>query len=297
MGYDDWNKAAYANYASTAAPKARHKVFHRISAMSAVRSGQEVNAEKIGYRESRDSVNHPNATPVMVGLDVTGSMGAIPELMVKGGLGTFVNQILERQPITDPHILFMGIGDATMHDTAPLQVTQFEADNKICAQLEDIYLEGGGGGNQFESYDLAWAFAAYRTKTDAWEKRKGKGFLFTVGDECFPKETSKSYLRSIFGNDCPQDPTPESLLESAQLKYHVFHVIVAEGSFAERFSANVLGSWRERLQRRALVLTDHTRVAEVLVSAIALESGEPLEDVLAWWDQNTAAIVRRAMEA
>jgi hypothetical protein len=298
MGYGKYSDTAYREFATKSAATPRHELFHRGTKDAPVRSGQEVNIEKIKYRESRDSADHPCSTPLMVGLDVTGSMGMIPEYMVKEGLGPFVGQTLQRKPITDPHLLFMAIGDATQRDEQPLQATQFESDNCIVDQLTDLYLEGGGGGNHFESYDLAWAFAAYRTRTDAWEKRQAKGYLFTIGDECFPGETSESYLRKIFGADCPQSPSPDSLLAAAQERYHVFHVIIAEGNYCRGDGLQrATASWREKLQKRALVIDNYRRTAELLVSAMAVNEGMPVGDVLDWWSQDVAGVVAKALGA
>ncbi len=59
-------------------------------------------------------------------------------------------------------MMVMGIGDAWC-DRVPLPVTPFETDIRIARQLEQIFLEHGGGGNNFESYNLPWYFAAKRT--------------------------------------------------------------------------------------------------------------------------------------
>ncbi len=288
MGYSRYDGVKYASFAASVDSAPRHRLFARASSSAPTKSGQQLNADKIEYRESRDSEANPCSTPILVGLDVTGSMGFIPEKMIKGGLGKFVGGVLQRKPVPDPHILFMGIGDACARDSAPLQATQFEADNRICDQLMDLFLEGGGGGNCFESYDLAWAFAAYRTRTDAWDKRKTKGFVFTIGDEMFPQESSKSYLEKVFANDRPQEPTPTSLLSAAQERYSVFHLIVAEGDFARRDLNRVESSWRQKLQGRALTVHNYELIPEFLVSAIALESGMELEEVLKWWDEPVA---------
>ena len=71
--------------------------------------------------------------------DVTGSMGMIADALARKGLGTMVEEILARKPVSDPHIMCMGIGDV-LYDRAPLQVTQFEADIRIAEQLEKLWL-------------------------------------------------------------------------------------------------------------------------------------------------------------
>src|SRR5437764_374731 len=94
-------------------------------------------------RESRSSTINPKPTPVIVALDVTGSMGRVVEAMRKG-LGLLFEQIIERRPVTDPHVLAMAVGDFEC-DGAPVQATQFEADPvTIGKQIEDLYLERGG---------------------------------------------------------------------------------------------------------------------------------------------------------
>ena len=298
MGHGDYDAKAYRSYALNAASTPRHELFHRSTKDAPVRSGQEVNAEKIKIRESCDSTDHPLSTPVMVGLDVSGSMGMIAEHLAKQGLGTFIEQTLQRKPITDPHLLFMAIGDATAHDRAPLQATQFESDNRIVTQLTDLYLEGGGGGNDYESYDLAWAFAAYRTKCDAWEKRQTKGYLFTIGDECFPGSANLEYMRKVFGSTCPQNPTPENLLAAAQEKFNVFHICILEGNYCSNRSQRdrAQSTWGQRLQKKAVCIDNYRHVAELLVSIMAINEGKEVDEVLAWWPQDVAGTLARSLK-
>ena len=97
-------------------------------------------------RESRDSADNPKSTAIVVGLDVTGSMGVVLDAMARKGLNTLVNEIYNRKPVCDPHVMCLGIGDVEC-DRAPIQATQFEADIRIAEQLEKMFLERGGGGN------------------------------------------------------------------------------------------------------------------------------------------------------
>ena len=54
--------------------------------------------------------------------------------------------------------------------------------------LGKLFLEGGGGGQLTESYELAMYFMARHTSIDCHEKRGKRGYLFIIGDEMpYPK--------------------------------------------------------------------------------------------------------------
>jgi len=151
----------------------------------------------IDFRESRDSDEHPNSIPIIIGLDVTGSMGTVPHHLIKNGLPNMISNLIKNN-IQDSQILFMGIGDHKT-DSAPLQISQFESsDDLLDKWLTSIYIEGRGGRNGGESYMLAWYFASQYTSIDSYEKRNKKGYLFTIGDEPVFNSISKSNLKLIF---------------------------------------------------------------------------------------------------
>ena len=167
MGYSRWDDNDWKSYSAVTVNSTREQIFKNSNIF------ESFDPSRIAIRESRDSEQNPESTPIIIGLDVTGSMGIIAEVMAKEGLGTLVKGILDREPVVDPHILIMGIGDQT--DRAPLQATQFESDIRIAEQLSNIWLEGAGGGNGSEAYDLPWYFAAHKTSIDSFEKRGKKG--------------------------------------------------------------------------------------------------------------------------
>ncbi|MGR9053887.1 MAG: hypothetical protein ACU84J_14670, partial [Gammaproteobacteria bacterium] len=137
-----------------------------------------MNPYGVRLRESRDSAEHPNSLSIVLALDVTGSMGSIPHHLVKQGLPHIMGNIMQHG-IKDPQLLFLAVGDHEC-DRSPLQVGQFESNDELLDKwLTDVFLEGGGGGNEGESYLLAWYFAAFHTAIDCFEKRREKGFLFT----------------------------------------------------------------------------------------------------------------------
>jgi hypothetical protein len=247
-------------------------------------------------RESRDSLANPASNAIIIGLDVTGSMGIIADSMAREGLGTLVEEILKRKPVSDPHILACGIGDA-YHDDAPLQVTQFEADIRIAEQLRMIWLEKGGGGNSHEGYHLPWYFAAQRTQIDCFEQRNRKGYLFTVGDEEPPLELLATQAAAIFGDSLQRDLSTDELLTMVSRMYHVFHVVVEEGSHARNHLSTVLDKWRRLLGQRVLRLKDYRRLAEVVVSAIEVNEGRDRDEVARSWSGETSAVVAHALAA
>ena len=152
----------------------------------------------ITTRESCASKEHPDPTSIIIACDVTGSMGKIPVNLLKGGLGNIMESLMKIKSISNPQVMFAAIGDAD-HDKAPLQVTQFESDNRIEEQLKKLYLEGGGGGNNIESYHAIWYFAAYKTRLDSLKQGK-KGILFTMGDEMVSPTLKADHIRKFIDN-------------------------------------------------------------------------------------------------
>lgn len=274
MGSGTFNPAAYRAYTTSTASKSRDEIFESRSI------NKNLSPKDVKLRESRDSADNPNSTPIVVALDVTGSMGMIAEVLARKGLGTLFTEILDRKPVADPHVMFMAIGDAN-HDRAPLQVSQFEADNRIVEQLTQIYLEGGGGGNQFESYNLPWYFAAKHTVHDSLVKRGKRGYLFTVGDEEAPKALTIDQIKEVIGDDLEREMTSEEMLRDAMRMYDVFHVIIEEGSHARTQPHKVKQSWNKMLGQHVISLSDHTKLAETIVSTIEVVEGRDAKSVTA----------------
>ena len=284
-GPDDW--AAYA---------ASHTKGRPIDAVfSATHMHEDLNPRSIQRRESVDSPNNPASTPVIVALDVTGSMGRIPHNLVQGNLGTLMEELIARRPISDPHLMFMGVGDVAAGDRAPLQVTQFEADVRIADQLRQIYIERGGGSNSYESYHLPWYFAATKTSIDSMPKRNQKGYLFTVGDEQPPPGLTRAQIEKVFGTAPPADLSTADLLEMAERNYHVFHIMIEEGDHFRSHGEATVRAWRDLMGQRAIRLSDHRHLAEVIVSTIQAHQGADRAAVSGSWTGDTAMVVARAL--
>lgn len=283
MGTTRWSDDDYKSYSKStnyvSAP--REKVFaHRVDEKLDPRNVKVGKGERVGLqlRESIISEENPNPTPIILGLDVTGSMGAVAEQIAKIELPKLMTQIHETGVVSDPHVMFHAIDDVFAQGPGALQVSYFEPDLKIVEQLRQMWLVGNGGGNGSESYDLSWYFAANYTYLESFEKQNRRGFLFTFGDEPAPYQTvSKGDLKTIFGAGDYEDTTPEASLKAAQAKYQVFHVVVERGGS----SRSTRQSWVNMLGANAIFLKDTSVLTEVVLATMAIANGADIEAVIA----------------
>ena len=107
---------------------------------------ESMDPKKITLRECCDSDSHPFTVPIILTLDVTGSMREIPKDLIKDGLPTLMSTMIQNG-VKDASLLFLAVGDHE-NDKAPLQVGQFESgDTELDLWLTRTWLEGGGGAN------------------------------------------------------------------------------------------------------------------------------------------------------
>ncbi len=213
-------------------------------------------------RESCDSEEHPNSYPIIIGLDVTGSMGQVPENLIKEAFPEIMKTVMDNG-VEHAQICFVGIGDH-YSDDAPIQVGQFETSDELTEKwLKAIYIEGGGGGNNGESYQLAWYFAAFHTKTDAFEKRGIKGTLITIGDEPCHGSIQGGVLRNLFGEGEGEVLTSQ-LLTEVQKKWDIYHININDYA-NERYGSD--RKWRALVGER--MVTSETMESKEIGSIIA----------------------------
>ena len=94
-----------------------------------------------------------------------------------------------------------------------------------------------------------------------------------------------------------RDLSARDLIAMASRMYHLFHVVVEEGGHASVALPAVMDGWTALLGQRVLRLADHTRLAEVIVSAIEVNEGRDKDAVAGSWSGSTALVVRRAIGA
>ena len=271
MGGGSFSSVAYSSRAISKgyATKSAREVFKSRQVNNAM------NPNGVDIRESRDSEEHPNSLAIVLGLDVTGSMGSIPHYLIKEGLPNMMDNTI-KQGVPDPQVLFLAIGDHEC-DSSPLQCGQFESSDELLEYwLENVFLEGGGGGNLGESYHLAWYFAAKHTSIDCWEKRKQKGILFTIGDEPVLHDIPKGSLNGIMGPGQYQTFSHVELLDMAREMYEVYHLHLKQGSNGN--DPRVIDEWKQ-LMGDNLIIIDRKEDTSSEISRIVVENYKKIPEV------------------
>lgn len=310
MGGGSWNATSYA--ASTARKVATGTTFgytNQTKSFSRAdwKAHEDLDPKRLAgvgspfvgkaVRESRDNADHPNSLPIVVGFDQTGSMGSVPMTTQKKLEGLF-GLLLRQGYAEDPQVMISAYGDVRS-DRVPLQISQFEDDNRIDENLDKLFLEGNGGGNGGESLALLWYYLAYHTATDSWDKRKKKGYAFFVADE-ITHEITAGQVEEVIGDGEPLGNLDnESIVKALTEKWDVYVLVIdnmtAEMQGSEKFYKKLLG------EKHVLMVEDPASVTETIALAIgALEGNididEDAEDDLKSTGSNELAI-RSAVKA
>jgi hypothetical protein len=236
--YRDATGTTFAHTATMAStPTALRHIHESMDPKSKNTLGQQI-------RECRDSEEHPNALPIVVGFDETGSMGTAPQLLQKK-LATLKGATL-RMGLTDAQLCFAAYGDAQNDEVAPCQVGQFESGIEMEDFLNNLYLEKQGGGNSGETPGLLLYFLANFTALDSLAKRGKKGYIVLTGDECPLPYVTRDEVERYIGPHIQSDLTIKEVVKEAQKSFEIYfflvnnHAAAMQGS--EKVWQNLLGA-------------------------------------------------------
>ncbi len=114
---------------------------------------------------------------------------------------------------------------------------------------------------------------------DHYEKRGGKGVLFTMGDEaCWPT-IPRAQAQKFLGINIEEDLSVRALIEEASAMWHIIHIVNADGSYSTQHA----GAWEDLLGEygKVIVLQDHNDVAAMVAAHAADAYGVEADAVLA----------------
>lgn len=274
MGGSSWSNDFYAEREATRKVTGT-PTFAYDHAINTGKASREVHArlnpKGVKIREARDSAAHPESLPIAVLLDVTGSMQTVPVNLQKN-LCKLMGMLTSKGYVEHPQILFGAIGDARS-DQGSIQIGQFESGIEMDEDLGHMWLEGGGGGSNEESYQNALYFFARHTATDAFEKRNKKGYLFIVGDELPYSKISRTEVQALFGDFLEADIPTSQIVKEAQEKYHVFFLFPANTHNGH--NASNRKAWEDLLgMDHVLPIADENAICEAVALTVGLTEGK-----------------------
>ncbi|MBO7395765.1 MAG: hypothetical protein J6U16_06560 [Ruminococcus sp.] len=260
-------------------------------------SGNKVNEKYlpqfINVRESRDSEDSPESTPIIIGFDSTGSMGYLAAEIAKNSLNKTATMILEKRPVTDPHIMCAAFTSPNSSLQYPsLQVTQFEADIRVVEQLLEFTL---CGGNPYSYDSLVWYFALKHTSTDCNEKHGRKGFIFCIGDEVCDggKDDilTPTYIKAVYNDDVEKGYRTADLFRQASEKYNIFHIITGSRP------REAYMTWEKVVPGINMVVPSEKieYLAEVMISVMQFVGGMTKEETVSQWSGEARNVVEEAL--
>lgn len=213
------------------------------------------------------------SNPLMILCDVTGSMGEWPKVMFSKlpYLETEGKEYLG----DDLEICFGAIGDATC-DSHPLQVRPFTKGTDLKAKMLELDVEGGGGGQLTESYELAALYAVHNVAID----NAIKPVLIMIGDEKPYPFIDKDQAERWAGVKLQDRPSTKQVFEQLKKKFSVYMIRKPYGSSSgssdgmSSTDQEIRACWVDLLGAdRVVDLSEAGRVVDVIFGILAQETG------------------------
>jgi hypothetical protein len=209
-----------------------------------------------------DSVSTDSDAPLMILCDVTGSMGDWP--------ATIFSKLpyldLEGKEYLGPNmeISFAAIGDAHS-DNYPIQVRGFKKGTDLEKELKQLVIEGNGGGQSSESYELTALYYARNAKMP----NAPRPIMIIIGDEGFYETITKEHAKLAHVKLEDNRINTDDLFKELQEKYSVYLIRKPYDSGGE---ATIQRRWEKLIGKEHIaMLPSADRVIDVIFGILAQE--------------------------
>jgi len=213
-----------------------------------------------------------SSAPLVIACDVTGSMGEWP--------ATIFSKLpyldLEGQEYLgeDMEISFAAVGDV-FTDSYPLQVRPFGSGKDLEARLKELVIEGKGGGQYCESYDVAAYYYAHNVDMP----NAIKPIFIFIGDEGLYEFLDKDSAENLCYGDDVKRMSVEQVIRELQNKFAVYLVrkpygTVSKNNETSSLDQKIQSQWEKLLgEDHVCLLPDASRIVDVIFGILARETG------------------------
>lgn len=219
-------------------------------------------------------VKTDSTAPVIVVVDQTGSMGEWPKIMFSKL--PYLEHETKEYLGDDAEFCFMAIGDAHNNETYPLQVRPFSKGLDLKKRLEELVIEGNGGGQGTETYELAALFAAECVSMP----KAIKPIIIFIGDEMPYSTIDKQHAADLCGIKLEKTLTTEACFKKLQQKMAVYFIQKSYGDGGgsknniSEDDRRCFNAWSKLVgDDHIAVLPSADRVVDVIFGILAKETG------------------------
>lgn len=219
-----------------------------------------------------DSITTQSSAPLIVVVDVTGSMGEWPAVMFSKL--PYLEYEAKEYLGEDMEICWAAIGDANTTDDYPLQVRPFTKGTDLKDELEKLVIEGGGGGQGKETYELAALFFARNFSMPNAIRRP---VIIFIGDEKPWPDVSVTHAKKWSRVDLEKTLLTKSIFEELKSRFSVYVIRKPyEQSSGDSMSSSdkeIRRTWSELLGEDHIAdLPIADRVVDVIFGILAKET-------------------------
>lgn len=215
------------------------------------------------------TVTTDSPTPLIVWVDVTGSMGQWPATIFSK-LPYLDHEIRTEYLGADAEVCFGAVGDAHS-DNYPVQVQPFTKGTDMAKKLEALVIEGNGGGQMKESYELAALYTLHNIQVP---KAVEKPVVIFIGDEMAYDQVTVAEAQSRAQVKLARTVTTKEVFDSLKEHFSPYLVLKPYHLGEAPINREIEKFWADLLGRdRIAYLDDAGRVVDVIFGILAKEAG------------------------
>ncbi|MFA5020865.1 MAG: hypothetical protein WC517_02270 [Patescibacteria group bacterium] len=212
--------------------------------------------------------------PLAIISDVTGSMGTDPSVFFSK-LGYL--EIEGKEYLGDDmEICFGATGDAN-GDSYPVQVRKPTKGLELKDRLKELIIEGGGGGQEMETYEL---LALYFNRLAKTPRATRKPILIFIGDEAPYPFINENQAKQLLGIEIKERLSTKTVFEELKNNWSVYLIRRPYGESGnvdtmDPTNRKIYKAWADLLgEDHITTLPDAERVVDIIFGILAEETGK-----------------------
>ncbi len=229
-------------------------------------------------------------SPVPIIIDCTGSMGVWTSKIF--GKLPFLDRGSEFYLGPTVEFAFTACGDANS-DKQPVQIQKFGRGLELADNLKNLYIEGNGGGQMHETYELHALYMARNCKIP----NATTPICIFIADEAPYTSVNRDQAAEYAKVDLPRNLPTSDVFRELKEKFSVY-VILKRYDGSEREIRAIYDAWESLVGADHIAhLDDPNRVVDVIFGIFAKETGKIKDFVKEIEGRQTSAQVKTVYTA